>query len=134
MPNAVDLLKDRLADIERELAPLLDERNQLTAGIAAMEAAAPSAPARRRTKRTRGSRSNGGRRTRPRASSRRAPRGANRDKILAVLSNVPMTARDVEQATGIPSATAATTLNQMRRSGLARKAPRGYVSSHVRAG
>lgn len=131
MPNSpVDLLKARLAEVERDLAPLIAERDQLTAGIKAMEAAAP-APARASRRRTAAVSRRNGTRSARRRTARRARRGANREKILATVRADPMTASDVEKATGIPSATAATTLNQMARKGELRKAARGsgYVAA-----
>lgn len=127
MPNPIDLLEARLAEVERELAPLQAQRDQLLAGIRAMEAAAPTAdpmPARRPARRAAGSRRRNG--SRPsRKASRRAPRGANREKILATVRDKPMTAKDVAEATGIAAATAATTLNQLARKGQLRKAATG---------
>ncbi|HWH92432.1 MAG TPA: winged helix-turn-helix domain-containing protein [Baekduia sp.] len=55
-----------------------------------------------------------------------APRGQTRAKILEALKDGPKTAGEISQTTGIPRASASTTLNKLAKSGDVVKAERGY--------
>jgi hypothetical protein len=72
----------------------------------------------RASTRSRGTRSGG--------STARAPRGANKAKILASLKAGPKTASEVAKQTGIGTGTVGTTLTKLASSGEVVKAERGY--------
>ena len=55
-----------------------------------------------------------------------APRGQTRATILEALKDGPKTAGEISQTTGIPRASASTTLNKLAKSGDVVKAERGY--------
>jgi CRP-like cAMP-binding protein len=58
----------------------------------------------------------------------RAPRGQNKAKILEALKGRgPMTASEIAKATGIPAASASTTLTRLAKTGELVKAERGYT-------
>jgi hypothetical protein len=125
--ETLDLLTSRLADVEREVAPLNAEAERLRAAIDAVRAVDSRRPAQPTSRPPRAaSRTNG---SKPPRATRRAPRGENRAKILAATRGAPKTAKQIEAETGVPSATAASTMNTMARAGLLRKARRGYVAA-----
>jgi CRP-like cAMP-binding protein len=124
--DAVDTWKRRLADLEKQIAPLADEAEQLRTAIARLEAIEPSAAGRRRSSNgTRGA----GRRGAARTTAGRAPRGQNRRLILEAIKNEPKTAGDVAKATGIGRPTVSTTLTKLVSDGAAVKAKRGYKAA-----
>lgn len=117
-----DLVGQIQRDIEKrlgELRPLIEEKEQLEAVLAALSGdykrnGASSAP-----------------RPRARASSatarapyaggkaRRAPRGANREAILKVVGERPgISAAEVAEVTGIAKPTVHTTISQLKRKGI----------------
>jgi DNA-binding transcriptional ArsR family regulator len=118
-----DLVGQIQRDIERrlqELRPLLAEKEQLEAVLVALTSDA-----------------NGGSTSRPRAraravaaapverapyaggKSRRAPRGANREAILAVVRERPgVSAAEVADVTKIAKPTVHTTISQLKRKGI----------------
>jgi DNA-binding transcriptional ArsR family regulator len=120
-----DLVAQIQVDIERrlqELRPLLDEKDQLEAVLAALtdgqngssaararpraRVAAPAAPAGARAPYAGGKR-------------RRAPRGANRDAILKVVEERPgVSAAEVAELTKIAKPTVHTTISQLKRKGI----------------
>jgi predicted transcriptional regulator len=55
-----------------------------------------------------------------------APRGQTRAKVLEALKDGPKTAGEVSETTGIPRASASTTLNKLTKTGDVVKAERGY--------
>ena len=55
-----------------------------------------------------------------------APRGQTRATVLEALKDGPKTAGEISQATGIPRASASTTLNKLAKTGDVIKAERGY--------
>jgi hypothetical protein len=59
-------------------------------------------------------------------AGRRAPRGANKAKILAALKSGPKTASEIAKQTGIGVGTVGSTLTKMAGSGEVQKAARGY--------
>jgi hypothetical protein len=60
-------------------------------------------------------------------ASGRAPRGANKAKILASLKSGPKTASEIAKQTGIGVGTVGSTLTKMAGSGEVQKAARGYA-------
>ncbi|HET6449036.1 MAG TPA: helix-turn-helix domain-containing protein [Conexibacter sp.] len=116
-----DLVGQIQRDIEKrlqELRPLIEEKEQLEAVLAALTngstVAAPAAPRARATT------------TRPAArapyaggKSRRAPRGANREAILSVVRERPgVSAAEVAEITKIAKPTVHTTISQLKRKGI----------------
>ena len=55
-----------------------------------------------------------------------APRGQTRARILEALKDGPKTAGEIADATGVPRATASTTLSKLAKTGEVVKAERGY--------
>jgi predicted HTH transcriptional regulator len=117
-----DLVAQIQRDIEKrlkELRPLIEEKDQLEAVLAALngETAANGAVA-------------SSTRARPRAStparapyaggkSRRAPRGANREAILKIVGERPgISAAEVAEITNIAKPTVHTTISQLKRKGI----------------
>jgi predicted Rossmann fold nucleotide-binding protein DprA/Smf involved in DNA uptake len=132
--EAVNAMKARLTEIEREIGPLMAEADQLRDAIGRLEDVPPTkgargsrrrgrpAPAAEVKARTRGSRG-------PRAGAKQAPHGRNRKLILAAIATEAKTAGEVAKETGIKSRTVASTLNKLRADGLAVKADRGYQAA-----
>jgi hypothetical protein len=60
------------------------------------------------------------------AATARAPRGANKAKILASLNTGPKTASEIAKETGIGTGTVGSTLSKLATSGEVVKAERGY--------
>jgi predicted Rossmann fold nucleotide-binding protein DprA/Smf involved in DNA uptake len=56
----------------------------------------------------------------------RAPRGQNKAKVLEALTDGPMTASEIAQATGIATGTVSTLLTKLSKTGEVVKAERGY--------
>lgn len=116
-----DLVGQIQRDIEKRLAelrPLIEEKEQLEAVLAALTngsvAAAPSVP------RTRAATTRSAARA-PYAGgkSRRAPRGANREAILSVVRERPgVSAAEVAEITRIAKPTVHTTISQLKRKGI----------------
>ena len=127
--DAVDSWKSRLAELEKEIAPLADEAEQLRTAIARLEAIEPSGAGRRGRNTANGSRGATARRRAARTSTGRAPRGQNRRLILEAIKNQPKTAGDVAKETGIGRPTVSTTLTKLVSDGAAVKAKRGYKAA-----
>ena len=126
--DAVDSWKSRLAELEKEIAPLADEAEQLRTAIARLEAIEPSG-AGRRGRTSNASKRATGRRGAARTSTGRAPRGQNRRLILEAIKSQPKTAGDVAKETGIGRPTVSTTLTKLVSDGAAVKAKRGYKAA-----
>ena len=126
--DAVDSWKSRLAELEKEIAPLADEAEQLRTAIARLEAIEPSGAGRRGRTSTAGKRATA-RRGAARTSTGRAPRGQNRRLILEAIKSQPKTAGDVAKETGIGRPTVSTTLTKLVSDGAAVKAKRGYKAA-----
>jgi len=117
-----DLVGQIQRDIEKrlqELRPLIEEKEQLEAVLAALTngstAAAPAAPRVRATT----TRSSAGRAPYAAGKSRRAPRGANREAILTVVRERPgVSAAEVAEITKIAKPTVHTTISQLKRKGI----------------
>lgn len=116
-----DLVGQIQRDIERrlqELRPLIEEKEQLEAVLAALTngaaGAAPAAPrARATTPRA------AGRAPYAAGKNRRAPRGANREAILSVVRERPgVSAAEVAAITRIAKPTVHTTISQLKRKGI----------------
>ena len=114
-------------DLSDELERLRDALGRLERGVGARvrrRARAPSTSASSRVAPT------GAATTKPAASTRRrgsaAPRGQTRARILEALKDGPKTAGEITEATGIPRASASTTLSKLAKSGDVVKAQRGY--------
>lgn len=94
---------------------LKDERDRLQTALHALDGIAPG-------------RSVGVREVRPQRPDRKTPRGPARKAILELAEQSPgVTAGDVAKATGMPRATAATVLTQLRKAGALDKRERGYA-------
>ncbi|WP_320669442.1 winged helix-turn-helix domain-containing protein [Patulibacter defluvii] len=123
--EALKTWKARLAELEKQIAPLVTEADELREAIAKLDGLGASAK--------RGRRAAAGKRPvgRPRkaAASKPAPRGENRRKILAAIASEAKTAGDVAKETGIKRASVASTLTKLASDGLATKADRGYVAA-----
>jgi|SRR5215212_1923710 len=117
-----DLVGQIQRDIEKrlqELRPLIEEKEQLEAVLAALTngstVAAPAAPraARAATPRPAARAPYAG------GKSRRAPRGANREAILSVVRERPgVSAAEVAEITRIAKPTVHTTISQLKRKGI----------------
>lgn len=114
-----DLVAQIQRDIERRLAvlrPLIEEKEQLEAVLAALSGEGPGdggarSRARSATGRTRAPYAGG--------RARRAPRGANREAILKVVGERPgITAAEVAEITQIAKPTVHTTISQLKRKGI----------------
>jgi DNA-binding transcriptional ArsR family regulator len=118
-----DLVGQIQRDIEKrlqELRPLIEEKEQLEAVLAALKngtgtgaASAPAPRARAAAPRSAGRAPYAG------GKSRRAPRGANRDAILSVVRERPgVSAAEVAAITRIAKPTVHTTISQLKRKGI----------------
>lgn len=112
-------------DIEKrleELRPLIQEKEQLEAVLAALSGdyngsnGSASRPVIRRVARVS---SEGGRAPYAGGRQRRAPRGANREAILAIVAERPgVSAAEVAEITNIAKPTVHTTISQLKRKGI----------------
>jgi DNA-binding transcriptional ArsR family regulator len=117
-----DLVGQIQRDIEKrlqELRPLIEEKEQLEAVLAALTngsgVAAPAAPRVRVTT----TRASVGRAPYAAGKGRRAPRGANREAILTVVRERPgVSAAEVAEITKIAKPTVHTTISQLKRKGI----------------
>jgi CRP-like cAMP-binding protein len=113
---ARDLLDRIVAEIrERKQAAqaAYEESLQLERALAALDASAPGAAGQRRSKGSRSARHNT-----PKAAAGRARRGANREAILAAVSDRPgATAREIADFTGVARNTVASTLTRLAAAG-----------------
>jgi predicted Rossmann fold nucleotide-binding protein DprA/Smf involved in DNA uptake len=125
--DAVETWKRRVADLEKQIAPLADEAEQLRSAIAKLEAIEP-ARGRRRAPSATGRQRAPSRRTATQSNAR-APRGQNRRAILDAIKDEAKTAGDVAKETGIGRPTVSTTLTKLVSDGAAVKAKRGYKAA-----
>jgi predicted Rossmann fold nucleotide-binding protein DprA/Smf involved in DNA uptake len=125
--DAVETWKRRVADLEKQIAPLADEAEQLRSAIAKLEAIEP-ARGRRRAPSAAGRQRAPSRRTATQSNAR-APRGQNRRAILDAIKDEAKTAGDVAKETGIGRPTVSTTLTKLVSDGAAVKAKRGYKAA-----
>jgi DNA-binding transcriptional ArsR family regulator len=116
-----DLVGQIQRDIEKrlqELRPLLEEKEQLEAVLAALKnghAPTGSAPARKSSTTSQSA----GRAPYAAGKGRRAPRGANREAILSVVRERPgVSAAEVAAVTRIAKPTVHTTISQLKRKGI----------------
>jgi predicted HTH transcriptional regulator len=120
-----DLVGQIQRDIEkrlRELKPLIEEKEQLEAVLAALtngSAASPTVAAAPRARAATPRSAAAGRAPYAGGKSRRAPRGANREAILAVVRERPgISAAEVASVTRIAKPTVHTTISQLKRKGI----------------
>ena len=140
--SIVEQIKARVADIEKQLKQhrdLSDELDRLRGALGRLEG---DVAARVRGRRAPAKSSSSPRRT---AGAKRstaataapaaekpgrvravAPRGQTRAKVLEALKDGPKTAGEISATTGIPRASASTTLNKLTKTGDVVKAERGY--------
>ena len=138
----VEQIKVRIADIEKQLKErrdLSEELDRLRGALGRLEG---DVAARVRGRRAPAKSSSSPRRT---AGAKRstaataapaaekpgrvravAPRGQTRAKVLEALKDGPKTAGDISATTGVPRASASTTLNKLAKTGDVVKAERGY--------
>ena len=117
------------AELEKQIAPLADEAEQLRTAITRLEAIEPGGCGTPRPRAANGSRGATARRGAARTSTGRAPRGQNRRLILEAIKDQPKTAGDVAKETGIGRPTVSTTLTKLVSDGAAVKAKRGYKAA-----
>jgi|SRR6266487_1802098 len=125
--DALETWKSRLAEIERQIGPLVTEADELRAAISKVEDIKPTRSARGRRSSSNDRAPQARRRAAPRGAAR-APRGENRRAILAAIATKAKTAGDVASETGIGRATVSTTLTKLVKDGVAVKAERGYTA------
>jgi DNA-binding transcriptional ArsR family regulator len=119
-----DLVGQIQRDIEqrlKELAPLIEEKDQLEAVLAALtgELDGRGTPAPRPTRPRANGASTGTRAPYAGGKRRRAPRGANREAILKIVEQQPgVSASEVAEQTGIAKPTVHTTISQLKRKGI----------------
>jgi predicted ArsR family transcriptional regulator len=137
----VEQIKARIADVEAQLKQhrdLSEELDRLRGALSRLEGEvtgrvrgrrAPAKPAGgRATATAKRSTAASGAADGPKPSRRRsaAPRGQTRARVLDALKGGPKTAGEISAETGIPRASASTTLNKLAKSGDVVKAERGY--------
>jgi predicted Rossmann fold nucleotide-binding protein DprA/Smf involved in DNA uptake len=134
--EAVQTWKSRLREIEQQIAPLVQEADELRKAITSVgdvESSRPAEraaarPARQPRRAAAGDGSASAQRGR-RTATGRAPRGQNRQLILQSIQSEAKTAGQVAQETGIGRGTVATTLTKLVNDGSAVKAERGYKAA-----
>lgn len=117
-----DLVAAIQRDIERrlqELQPLLAEKDQLEAVLAALKGDSGNGSSTRTRSRSGAASAAATRAPYAAGSGRRAPRGANREAILAVVRERPgVSAAEVAEVTKIAKPTVHTTISQLKRKGI----------------
>jgi DNA-binding transcriptional ArsR family regulator len=116
-----DLVGQIQRDIEKrlqELRPLLEEKEQLEAVLAALKNG-HSVPAGGAARSSAGASRSASRAPYAAGKGRRAPRGANREAILSVVRERPgVSAAEVAAVTRIAKPTVHTTISQLKRKGI----------------
>ncbi|HEX8103878.1 MAG TPA: winged helix-turn-helix domain-containing protein [Solirubrobacteraceae bacterium] len=120
MADTLDQIEQQVTSRLRELEPLVEEYRQLQLVAESLKAkrggtAQPTGGG------TRSSRAQGGgtRSTRSGGPRRRAPRGQNRERILALVGERPgITNREIADTTGIGRRVVATAISKYKRDGL----------------
>jgi predicted HTH transcriptional regulator len=117
-----DLVGQIQRDIEQRLAelrPLLEEKDQLEAVLAALTNGGNGDRTERPRRRAAAAAPAAARAPYAGGKSRRAPRGANREAILAVVRERPgISAAEVADVTQIAKPTVHTTISQLKRKGI----------------
>jgi DNA-binding transcriptional ArsR family regulator len=117
-----DLVEQIQRDIEQRLAelrPLIQEKEQLEAVLAALSGDFNGNGSSRVAPRRAARASAGARAPYAGGKPRRAPRGANREAILAVVAERPgVSAAEVAEITNIAKPTVHTTISQLKRKGI----------------
>jgi predicted Rossmann fold nucleotide-binding protein DprA/Smf involved in DNA uptake len=132
--EAVNAMKERLAEIERSIGPLMAEAEQLRDAIGRLDdvprgAGAGAGGSRARRRRAPAVAGTPPRRRGSRAAAKQAPRGQNRKLILGAIATEAKTASVVAKETGIKPGTVSSTLIKLAKDGLAVKADRGYQAA-----
>lgn len=109
MGSVVEQLSARLV----ELGPAIEEHARIQDALGAVGESTSSAAER--------SRPAARRKPGPRRGSRRAPRGANRAKILAAASREARTVAEITEITGIKKTVVATSVSTLAKRGLLRR-------------
>ena len=109
LSDELERLKGALSRLEGGVRARVDIRHRRRRPVAQR----PTAPAPKHT--------SPGRSTNP-----RAPRGENKNKILASLEGGPKTASEIATETGIKAGTVSTSLSKLAKAGEVVKADRGY--------
>ena len=130
----VEQIKSRIGQIEEQLTQhrdLGDELKRLRDALGRLERGVDARVRGRRAQaKTASPRTTTA--AKPTATSKRrrapaaTPRGQTRARIIEALKDGPKTAAEIAQATGIPRASASTTLSKLAKSGDVAKAERGY--------
>ncbi|HXE94258.1 MAG TPA: hypothetical protein VN544_10695 [Gaiellaceae bacterium] len=116
LEQSIISLKARRAELVAERARIDDEHSRIEAALAAVGAVpARSTIARSRT-----------RKPGPAPGARRAPRGANRAKILAVASDSAKTVAEIATLTGVRKTVVATTVSTLTKRGMMQRDGAGY--------
>jgi predicted HTH transcriptional regulator len=117
-----DLVAQIQRDIEKrlkELRPLIEEKEQLEAVLAALNGEQVANGSATSGSRTRARAATPARAPYAGGKARRAPRGANREAILKVVGEHPgISAAEVAEITNIAKPTVHTTISQLKRKGI----------------
>lgn len=117
-----DLVAQIQRDIEKrlkELRPLIEEKDQLEAVLAALSGESVANGAVASAPRARSRAATPARAPYAGGKSRRAPRGANREAILKIVGERPgISAAEVAEITNIAKPTVHTTISQLKRKGI----------------
>jgi DNA-binding transcriptional ArsR family regulator len=138
----VEQIKARIADIEEQLKhhrDLSEELDRLRGALGRLEgdvtarvrgrrtpAKLSSRPPRTAAVKTAAAATAAPAARTPRRARSVAPRGQTRAKVLEALKDGPKTAGEISATTGIPQASASTTLSKLAKTGDVVKAKRGY--------
>jgi Bacterial regulatory protein, arsR family len=127
-------IKGRIREVEEQLKDhkaLSDELERLKGALSRLEGGVRSrVDARRRRQRPVAQRTTASapQETSPaRSANARAPRGENKNKILAALKGGPKTASEIADETGIKAGTIGASLTKLAKAGEVVKADRGYA-------
>ncbi len=124
MPDLIDNLRKQ---IQQRLDQALAEAEKLRRALAALDPRGGSTPPPPTASQRSAPASTPQRRPPARPARRRTAPGATKARVLAALiDGKAMTAGEVAAATGLPTATASSTLSRLAKSGEVLKAERGY--------
>lgn len=109
--QAATLLRDRIAELERELAPLQDELDTARAGLRALEGSSTRSQPRR-----------GG------GGTSRAPRGQRREEVLGLLrADGPLKPAEIAKTLGIQGNAVSATLSKLQSEGAVERGSDGWT-------
>jgi hypothetical protein len=123
MPAQTSILEQSIISLKTRRAELVAERGRIDDECSRIEAALAAVGAVPALSTIAGSRP---RKPGPAPGARRAPRGANRAKILAVASDSARTVAEIATLTGIRKTVVATTVSTLTRGGMMRRDSAGY--------